>query len=172
MTELKQKAKRKGGRPKGSKNKNEEPKKEKNKGGRPTKYREDMPQRILDWLDTCNDEEFEFHKTRGDNSNSFDRKLRVKLPTIQGLSLHLDICIEVINKWDKDPSKPEFSNSLEKVRQVQHDKLIFGAISGDYNPTIAKLLLMSNHGHKEKSETESNVKISGFGLGHAELSGK
>jgi hypothetical protein len=136
---------------------------------RPTKYTEDMPQRVLAWLELKKDTVSEFHKTRGERSDSYERILEVNLPTIKGLSSFLDVNEDSIYQWDKEgkdkdyegqykESKVKFSETLEKVRKEQHDRLIKMSLSGDYNPTITKLLLMSNFGYKERSDMTTDDK--------------
>lgn len=125
---------------------------EKNKRGRPTEYKEEYIQEADAYLEESQDEYDEFHKTRGDNTNSYERLVRVRLPTIEGFCLRLDINKTTIYRWEKEHD--EFSNALDKIRKEQKDRLIKSGLSGDYNPTIAKLVLSANHGMAEKTETK------------------
>lgn len=129
-------------------------------GGRPTKYGPHIIKLVEKYLADCQDEEGEFHKTRGEKSDSYERTLTVRLPKIEDLVLILDVSVDTINQWEKE--KPEFSETLTKIRKEQHKRLVENALSGKYNPVIAKLMLSSNHGYKEKSETENKVNIQDF----------
>ena len=80
---------------------------------------------------------------------------RIKLPTIEGLALELDINRDTIYEWSKEHS--EFSDIIEKLRKKQADMLINYGLSGDYNPTISKVLL-TKHGYIEKQETDVTSK--------------
>lgn len=118
--------------------------------GRPPEYREDYhPQRVLDYINECEDEIQEYHKTRGDKSDSYDRIVKVKLPSIEGLAVFLDVNKTTIYEWES--TYPQFSNVIDKLRQKQASELINKGLSGDYNPTIAKVLL-TKHGYREGTE--------------------
>lgn len=123
--------------------------------GRPTKYSPELNARVDEYLALCVDEESTFHKTQGEKSDTYDRLLHVKLPTIEGFAQYIDVNKTTLYEWDK--KYPEFSNSLEKIKTEQYNRLVNKGLSGDYNSTIAKLILSSNHGMSEKTETESKV---------------
>ena len=120
---------------------------EKHRGGRPTKYGEEILIKTQEYINKCNDEIEEFHKTRGEKSDSYDRLVRVKLPSHVGLALHLDVSKDTLYEWGKE--YPEFSYSLTKIKQLQEERLSLGGLSGDYNPVISKLILAVNHGYTE-----------------------
>jgi len=123
------------------------------KDGRPSEFKEEYIAKADEFLELCKDEEFTFHKTDGVKSDSYERHIKVKLPTIQGFALFLDVSIPTLHNWAKE--NQEFFNALEKIKRVQHERLISGGLSNDYNSTIAKLMLSSNHGYKEKSDVTS-----------------
>lgn len=127
-------------------------------GGRPIEYSADIITKAQEYLDSCSNEEDEFHHTRGLKSDSFDRILRVKLPSIEGLAVHLKIARSTIYEWEqalaedgKSLKYPEFSDIIEKLRAKQAEMLINNGISGDYNPVITKVLL-TKHGYREGKE--------------------
>ena len=124
------------------------------KHGRPSKYDEGMIAKVDEYLETCVDEVETFHKTVGDKSNSYERVLKVNLPKIEGFAQYIDVSLFSLYKWSEESQ--EFSEALDKIRKAQHNKLVDGAISGNYNPTIAKLMLSRNHGYKEKSDVTTN----------------
>lgn len=126
-------------------------------GGRPTKYRESMIKQVDEYLKECVTKYEDYVKTEGDKSTSYQRVIKPNLPKLETLSGILDVDHSNMLEWEK--LYPEFHKALDRVRKLQHNMLIEGGLSGDFNPLISKLILSSNHGYKEKSETESNVKI-------------
>ena len=127
------------------------------KAGRPIEYTDDIVEKAKQYLDECVDEIEEYHKTRGEKSDSYDRLVRGKLPTIEGLAVYLDIARDTIYEWEKSKDEngkkkyPAFSDILSKLREKQADALINNGLSGDYNPVISKLLL-AKHGYVDKQE--------------------
>lgn len=120
--------------------------------GRPTKYAKDILTKTKDYIDTCGNEFWEFQKGHGP-TNTFERRVTVRLPSVEGLALHLGVNRSTIYEWrDKHP---EFSNTLEEIDLLQKKMLIECGLSNDYNPTIVKLMLSSNHGMSEKTDITS-----------------
>lgn len=130
--------------------------KAKHAGGRPTKYSPLIIKKTKEYIASCKDEVTEFWKTRGEKSDSYDRLLTVKLPTVQGLALHLGINEDTIVEWGE--LYPEFSASVRALKSEQARRLIDNGLSGDYNPQMAKFLLSANHGLREKSDVTSDDK--------------
>lgn len=87
----------------------------------------------------------------------YDNRLKVKLPTIEGLAVYLGVHRDTIYEWSK--LYPEFSDILEELRATQADRLMNNGLSGDYNSTIAKVLL-TKHGYNDKQELQHSGSIS------------
>ena len=114
--------------------------------GRPTEYRSWMPKATLAYL----------HKH--EDKISKNGKLTCKLPTLQGLAVELGgVTMQTLHDWAKQSEV--FSLALGKVVKAQHDRLVQKGLSGDYNSTIAKLILSSNHGYAEKTEQKHSGEI-------------
>ena len=73
------------------------------------------------------------------------------LPTIERLSIMLDVHRDTLYEWEKD--NKDFSDILRKLRAAQADKLLQNSLIGRYNAVITKLML-SKHGYIEKSEQD------------------
>ena len=130
-----------------------------NNGGRPTEYREEFCEKVKDYLQGCTDEWDEYHKTRGNTSNTYERSMRVKLPSICGFALFLGFGEPTLYEWEKEHD--EFHKTLDSIRALQKQRLLDGGASGTYNPTIAKLILSSDHGMREGQDiTSGGEKIS------------
>jgi hypothetical protein len=127
-----------------------------NKGGRPTSYDPKFVDEAYKYLEQCKDEETEFHKTRGEKSDSYDRILTVKLPTVEGFASYLRVSTKSLNNWANE--YPKFLRALDDIKDEQKQRLITKGLSGEYNSTIAKLILSSNHGMAEKTESDITSK--------------
>jgi hypothetical protein len=126
------------------------------KVGRPTGYRPEMNQKVDEYLKLCKDEYFQLTKSTGGNSDTFENKLRSRLPNMARLSLFLGVPERTLYDWAD--RHEEFSQSLGKVKKEQEARLLEMGVSGEYNSTIAKLILSSNHGYKERSDHTSDDK--------------
>lgn len=126
-----------------------------NEGGRPTKMPEDLIERAQAYLSQCIDNETEFHKTRGEKSDSYERIKKVNIPSIAGLARWLDVSRETIYEWQK--AKIEFSDICEKILAEQEKRLLDNGLAGEYQPNITKLLL-TKHGYTDKADITSDGK--------------
>lgn len=142
----------------------------KHAGGRPTKYDKKYIQKVYDYILLHQDEEVEKEKKEGWITYS----TKVKLPTIEGFARYIGVNKTTLYEWEVN--NPEFSNSLDEIRVEQKERLINMGLAGEYNSTIAKLILSSNHGMREKSDVTSDdktispllVKIIGDGDAHSD----
>ncbi len=75
----------------------------------------------------------------------------LRIPTLEGLAFHLGIHKDTIQDWKSQEDKQEFSVLIDRLLQKQADCLISKGLSGEYNPTIAKVLL-TKHGYREGTE--------------------
>lgn len=129
--------------------------------GRPTKYKPEYCQKVDDYLAENQDEEFQVVKQTNPEKGyeMFDNKLKVRLPTVEGFAMYIGVPKRTLYEW-RDAHK-EFSHSLEKIVEEQRSRLLNMGLSGDYNSTIAKLILSSNHGMAEKSENKTELSLDG-----------
>jgi len=100
--------------------------------GAPTKYNDETLEKTKDYVIN--------YKDLGDS-----------IPSLAGLAYQLEITKETVIQWMKDENKDEFSYHASKIATNQERALINGGLNGEYNPSIAKLLLHA-HGHSDKSE--------------------
>ncbi len=109
---------------------------DKPKEGHPTLYSDKMQSESEDYLDSC-------------ESNK-------ELPTVYGLALRLKVHKDTLYEWAK--VHKEFSVTLERLSNMQAQMLILKGLANEYNSTIAKLMLSSNHGMKERTDQTTNDK--------------
>jgi len=129
------------------------------KMGRPTKYKEEFIALVDEYLadpDECKDKESEFHKTRGDSSNTFERIQDIRIPSIQNFSLYSNIPLTTIQDWEA--TYKDFSVAIDKIRRTQHKMLVNGGASGRYATSVVNLMLGTNHGYRERKDITSGDK--------------
>lgn len=102
--------------------------------GRPTKYNKDILAKARDYL------------------VNFDSYGDI-VPSVAGLAVALRVGDTTVHRWATEDDKGEFRDTLEAIKTKQHTLLLSGGLSGEYNATIAKLML-ANHGYSERSAVE------------------
>lgn len=126
--------------------------------GRPTEYNEKILKKAKKYLELCQDEEErQIIGLSAKGTELYKNKLKVKLPSIEGLAVYLGVARSTIYEWEKTENEdkslkyPEFSDILGKILAEQAQRLINNGLSGDYNSTISKLIL-TKHGYSDKQE--------------------
>lgn len=119
-------------------------------GGRPTDYKEEyigmVEKYLAENIDLVDIVYREGEEPKGQPS-------KVKLPTVEGFARFIGVPRRTIYEWrDKHV---EFSHTLDKILIEQQERLINKGLAGDYNSTIAKLILSSNHGMAERKDVTS-----------------
>jgi hypothetical protein len=112
--------------------------------GRTSEFKEEYIAAVDHYLEWCQDE----YDDKG--------RLVVKSPTMEGFARFINVARSSLYLWEKD--HPDFSDALDKIRGEQKERLINKGLSGDYNPTIAKLILSANHGMREKADITTDDK--------------
>lgn len=123
-------------------------------GGRPTEYSEQVLIDSKEYVDSCEDEITSVISGQSDSFTKYEQKLKVNIPTIEGLARYLKIHRSTVYAWQKE--HPEFSDIIEELQQKQAERLLSNGLSGDYNSTIAKVLL-TKHGYTDKQEINSVI---------------
>lgn len=126
--------------------------------GRPTEYKGEetlkmMREYIAKCVDGYEDVPTGKVKRRGKKSKIVgyytEKKFRVRIPTLEGLAIVLGVHKETIQAWKK--THDEFSVLIAELLHIQGERLVARGLSGDYNPTITKVLL-TKHGYREGLE--------------------
>ena len=74
-----------------------------------------------------------------------------EVPTVVGLCLHINRARSTVYRWANE--KPEFSDIITRVSELQELKLINGGLRGEFNPQITKTLL-AKHGYSDRQEID------------------
>ena len=109
-----------------------------NLDGRPSKYKEDVPNKLKDYIEWCKENQ--------------------SLPKRAGFALFIGISKSTLQEWEKEHE--QLSVALKELDTFQEEQLVDGSLFNKMNSTIAKLLL-SNHGYSEKSEVKNEVDVRG-----------
>lgn len=131
-----------------------------NKGGRPTKYlkkyetQEFVDEYFAVCIKGCEPEVYVKVLPDGTSFVTGTRK-RVRLPSIEDLSSYMHVSRECLYEWGR--TKPEFSDTLNKIEVEQKRWLFEGGLAGDYNSVIAKLILANNHKMSDKADTKATI---------------
>jgi len=79
------------------------------------------------------------------------------VPTIAGLALATDVTRETVKEWAKRDDLPNFSCTVNRLKQIQEVKLLSGGLKNLLNAQIVKLGL-HNHGYSDKSEVKDTTR--------------
>lgn len=110
-----------------------------NEGGRPSDYTPEFLMKARDYLVYYKDED-------------------EIIPTIEGLAVYTDTPRRTLYNWMEEEEKVEFRHIIERLLALQGKSLVNKGLSGEYNPTISKLIL-SKHNYIEKTENTNHVDI-------------
>lgn len=122
--------------------------------GRPTLLTPELIEKAKGYLATCVE-----YQNDGTNKT-------VRLPSIEGLALFLEVGRSVIYDWRDNKNEPdpilraEFMDILEKVLATQASFLLNNGLNGNYNSTISKLIL-GKHGYVDQKDITSDGKAIG-----------
>ena len=127
----------------------------KNTVGRPSKYNEEIQKIADDYVDN-----WKLYMEVGSDMviNS--------IPSIASLALELKVHRDSIYEWEKDNSKCQFSDTLERLRQKQESFLIHHGLTKGYDSGFAKFMAINITKYRDKIETvntnrEIKVEITG-----------
>ncbi len=112
--------------------------------GHPTDFSKDMMKKAKAYLASCKDKRV-FKRV----GRRYVSGLDVRIPTRGGMAVALGVARDTLYEWAK--VHKEFSDIMEELGSIQEGRLIENGLSGDYNSTIAKVLL-TKHGYREGIE--------------------
>ena len=93
-------------------------------------------------------------------------ELGESVPSIAGLSNYIDVNRSTARDWGNN--NPAFSTIVERILEKQELKLLSNGLTGDYNASIAKLML-TKHGYTDKVETDNHTTIDLSGFSDSQL---
>lgn len=110
--------------------------------GRPTKYSAKTPKCLQIYTTKCLE--------------------KGEFPTIEGFSAHLGVGTRTLYDWQAE--YPDFSQTMDELRDTQKHLLISKGLTGGYNTRFAMFLLKANHGMTEKDPLISATQNSFMGI--------
>lgn len=117
--------------------------------GRPIEYEHSYAVKAEKYLEECQDGYHRVLQSQNKKRKIYTKKFQVKLPNIGGLAVYLNIARSTIYEWAQ--KYQDFSDILEKILAEQESRLISNGLSGEYAPTITKVM-MTKHGYREGHE--------------------
>ena len=105
----------------------------KDKGGRPTKLTGELLEKAEEYV-------YDFRANED------------VVPSVAGLACYLEISRSSLYNYKDENAR--FLDIVERVELLQEKMLVNGGLMGDFNPTIAKLM-MTKHGYSDKQEVDN-----------------
>lgn len=106
--------------------------------GRPSEYSQEILEKTKDYIIN--------HRIYND-----------EVPSIAGLSIHLDVARKTIYNWADKEENEDFLYTLEKLLEKQEQLLLSGGLKSTMNSTIVKLML-ANRGYSDRVDQTSGGK--------------
>lgn len=103
--------------------------------GRPTKWSEELEAKALEYV------------------KNWQNTGKDVVPSIVGLCSYINVAKSTIYKW-ADENKGNFSDIVSQINESQEQFLVGGGLKGDYNASIAKLML-TKHGYHDKVDNNN-----------------
>lgn len=121
-----------------------------------TQYKPEYITKVDEYLKRNRDRTVKITKTSNSEKGytTYDNILKVKLPTIVGFSIYLGVSEKTLYNWADENN--DFREALDRIKIEQKQRLINMGLSGEYNATIAKLMLSHNHGMKERYDNTTD----------------
>ena len=132
-----------------------------NEGGAPSQFNEQYISDAYEYVDTCVDDNESWVKSESEKGETRERIKVVKLPTHEGFAIYLTkkyeknkfISPKTLYTWAGN--NVEFQQALEYIKMAQKQRVLDKGLAGEYNSTIAKLILGSNHDMIERQKIEN-----------------
>lgn len=132
------------------------------KRGRPTKYKPEYAQMLLDYMQPGNYiEEVEVTHTnsKGDTWSETVEKPAL-LRFITAFARKIDVSMETLETWAKDPEKPDFSGAYTRARQIQSEHLLTAGARGLGNATMMKFAAVNLTNLRDTSQQDIKHDVS------------
>lgn len=109
------------------------------------------------YLKSREDEEIEVVRQKGKGKSNYEiyyTKFKVRLPTVEGFADFIKFTKPTLYNWAK--KHKEVKQGINEIVNEQLTRLVDCGLEGTYNSTIAKLILSSNHGMREKTDVTTD----------------
>ncbi|MFZ6015037.1 MAG: terminase small subunit [Patescibacteria group bacterium] len=123
---------------------------------RPTKWKKEYNEMIVKFFEQALEQPYIIHYDKFEKPHH----ILEPLPTLESFAHSIDVDIDTMERWAKDEKKyPGFCGAFARAKEIQKNLIIVRAEAGASNAGFATFLLKNNHGMKDKSEVDQNVKI-------------
>jgi len=134
------------------------------KTGRPTLYTPELNEELRDFFSKDRFATITVVTTgKNDYCKEEEKRVANELPTFERFAEVKGISRDTLYEWEKN--HPEFSDTMEKCRQIQKDFLIQNGLMGLYQSNFAIFVAKNFTDMKDKSEVDMTTKgdkIEGF----------
>ncbi len=80
-------------------------------------------------------------------------------PSVAGLAFRLSKDKTTLYRWVKENRSEDFNNAMRQISSAQERSLLNGGLSGEFNASITKLCLATNHGYSENNQQDTAVTV-------------
>jgi hypothetical protein len=131
------------------------------KEGRKTLYKEVYIDEVDLYIQSCEDKEYDYITFQGSKGIGKEKKTKVHLPTLEGFGEYLrnkypGTRTTTTHIWNWEEEHPEFLEATTRIRNAQAIKLMNGTLSGDYEKSMAQLILRSQSRHYQPIDKQEH----------------
>lgn len=121
---------------------------------KPTTYDPEYVGIVDQYLAQCQDKHTRTLISSNKGRRAYSYRFTVQLPSKEDFAEFIGVSRKTLYNWADE--NDEFADALERIDNEQKKRLINSGLEGTYNPTIAKLMLSSNHGMRERVDNTTN----------------
>ncbi len=91
-------------------------------------------------------------------ADNYETETSDEIPSVVGLAQYIGRGRSTINRWKNEEGKEAFRDILDKINELQRNKLINEGLNGTFNAAITKLVL-GKHGYHDHTKVDNTVHL-------------